>query len=126
MMGDLLPFLLDRIAEDEEWARRALEVDERFPDAAEVTYRWWRDVNYPFGGRSTTSEAGAPSPARVLAECEAKRRIVLMHEPYDSGWLGRRPTCWVCSADGWPCLTLAVLSLPYANHPDYREEWRPR
>lgn len=24
-----------------------------------------------------------------------------------------------------PCPTLRMLALPYADHPDYRQEWRP-
>ncbi len=44
------------------------------------------------------------SPDRVLTECEAKRRII---------------TNW-----GFPG-ALRALALPYADHPDYREEWRP-
>ena len=46
-------------------------------------------------------------PARVLAECEAKRQIVQnAQDPGDD-------------------LFVAILALPYADHPDYREEWRP-
>jgi hypothetical protein len=53
---------------------------------------------------------------RSLADCEAKRRIVRMHQP---------PTIcgWDCR-DG-RCPTLRALALPYADHPDYREEWKP-
>jgi hypothetical protein len=28
-------------------------------------------------------------------------------------------------AQGWPCQTLRLLALPYADHPDYRPEWKP-
>ena len=58
--------------------------------------------------------------ARVLAECETKRRIVALHGEVDP-----------CDAhDGATfetvdCETLQVLALPYADHPDYDEEWRP-
>lgn len=49
-------------------------------------------------------------PARVLAECEAKRRIVAevlpTHPDYD------------------PLYVQKVLALPYADHPDYDEAWR--
>lgn len=68
------------------------------------------------------------NPARVLAECEAKRRIVMLHhcapavgEPWDP----------VCTVEGYgvttpnDCDTLRALALPYADHPDYRDEWRP-
>jgi Family of unknown function (DUF6221) len=83
--------------------------------------------------------------ARVLAECEAKRQIVALHE---SGALldhseyectcgfsdHRRAECtcgWTIADEGeWerpssPCPTLRYLALPYADHSDYRDEWRP-
>lgn len=56
-------------------------------------------------------------PARVLAECEAKRRVVTAiarwldaHPDEDHVPAGDDALCW--------------LALPYADHPDYREEWR--
>ena len=68
--------------------------------------------------------------ARVLAECESKRRIVALHRLWrvpesNDDWLGG---CKVCTdggpvAQGWPCDTLRALVLPYATHPDFREEW---
>ena len=59
-------------------------------------------------------------PARMRAEIEAKRRIIAIHGA------GADP----CDAhDGSfetiPCDTLLLLALPYADDPDYREEWRP-
>lgn len=70
-------------------------------------------------------------PARVLAECEAKRRIADLHK--NEGV--HSPSCLTCAGevdpDGhtewmhWPCDTILLLALPYAGHPDYREEWRP-
>ena len=97
-MSDLGDFLLARIAEDEEQARP-------------MVCLWPYD-----GGWSSTHVA------RVLAQCAAKHRIVEQHDethecPQDgdsSGW-------W----DGVPCGVLRRLSLPYADHPDYREKWRP-
>ena len=56
--------------------------------------------------------------ARVLAECEAKRAVVGLH-PEMLGW------CQGCAHESYPCRTLLALALPYADHPDYREEWRP-
>lgn len=53
---------------------------------------------------------------RVLADCEADRRIVTAA----SGW---------ASADADTQAAMEnikrLLALPYADHPDYREEWRP-
>lgn len=58
------------------------------------------------------------TPDRVLAECEAKRRIVRLHPEI----LG---ICQECANEQYPCRTLGAVALPYADHPDYREEWRP-
>ncbi len=81
-------------------------------------------------------------PARVLAECEAKRRIVDLHPIYrgprilavDSS--GIDYGCELCHATSniddesvieavGACDTLRALALPYADHPEFRPEWRP-
>jgi len=61
-------------------------------------------------------------PARVLAECEAKRWIVAWCDPlYDDD--GKPFGGGGCTEAWWD--SLQALALPYADHPDYREEWRP-
>jgi Family of unknown function (DUF6221) len=59
------------------------------------------------------------SPARVLAECEARRRIIEDYlaqlDSHRAGWDARTPRD----------LALRALALPYADHADYRSEWRP-
>ena len=79
--------------------------------------------------------------ARVLAECEAKRRIVEVFVAGDgrakaewqdySDWLegkgtDERPTFAGPDPKLLPGLTAALrlLALPYADHPDFRDEWR--
>ncbi len=61
--------------------------------------------------------------SRVLAECEAKRRIVRHYESARDAKGGdlnaARQTEMACS------YALKCLAVPYADHPDYREEWRP-
>jgi hypothetical protein len=52
---------------------------------------------------------------RVLAECEANRRIVDLLAAKAKTDLWQLP-------DG---MILLLLALPYADHPAYREEWRP-
>lgn len=47
------------------------------------------------------------------AECEAKRRIV--DALSNTGW----------ATYAVRDVILALLALPYADHPDYRDEWRP-
>jgi hypothetical protein len=55
-------------------------------------------------------------PAQVLAEVAAKREIMELG------------ICCACAVEKQPCdhrdATLRLLTLPYAWHPDYREEWR--
>ncbi|MDT0567904.1 DUF6221 family protein [Streptomyces sp. DSM 3412] len=70
-------------------------------------------------------------PARVLREIDAKRQLLDLHRP-----MRRRSTgsgggaiedCQICDhfPAQFPCLTLRLLALPYADRPGYREEWRP-
>lgn len=67
-------------------------------------------------------------PGRLLYECTAKRMILAVHSlgpptPSAQG-AARQPAR--CAHDGtrYPCLTLRALALPYADHPEYREDWR--
>lgn len=48
---------------------------------------------------------------RVRADCEAKRRFVREAQDQVSEYFSR--------------FILETLALPYADHPDYRDEWRP-
>ena len=59
-------------------------------------------------------------PDRVLADCEAKRQLVedwQMHAQQE-GPEARTVARVLLSA-------LCVLAVPYADHPDYDESWRP-
>ena len=61
----------------------------------------------------------------VLAECEAKRRIVELHAKAGAGeWY--RGSCKICgeSDADYPCSTLRALAGMDAEHADYRDEWR--
>jgi len=121
---DLVRFLRAQLDEDESVARAAagrLSGDDEWVHIA----RW--------------------DPARVLREVEAKRRIVDGHryeissetayDDYDDVSDSYRRvvhhtvTCAIC---GWAsddrtsgCMTLRLLALAHADHPDYRLEWRP-
>src|SRR6476469_10824346 len=55
-------------------------------------------------------------PGRVLAECEAKRRIVEMCTPF--GWTEDGEPIGSSYVDAW-WEALQNLALPYAKHPDY-------
>ena len=66
---------------------------------------------------------------RARADIDAKRRILDLHDirrEVDE-FEGRATVitwCATCNQPGY-CPTLRLLALPYAGHPDYREEWRP-
>lgn len=83
--------------------------------------------------RACAAHIARHDPARVLAEVDAKRRLIDLH-PH-SVWPTRKGPghlyCGTCheedgviGGDGHHCLTLRLLALPYADHADYREEWR--
>lgn len=54
---------------------------------------------------------GAWGRDRVLAEAAAKRAIINEYTPYGSGY------------DAWSAV-MQHLAAIYADHPDYREEWK--
>lgn len=131
-MSDLVKFLLARIAEDEAVVRRAKEGHPLRPP-----YDWCFDVFEMDDGMGPwqSVEVGL---SRVLAECEAKRRIAWKHTPFhvttkNDGLNWDYRGCGEChtpegAEEGqtwWPCATLRLLALPYADHPDYDEKWRP-
>ena len=118
---DLDGFLLARIAEDQRLAS----------EAAQATGRgsWDGSVTAPQGA---VDHVVHHDPARVLAECAAKRRLVLACRDVrpDLHLLGARPEgldfpLAPTDQHQLAALTLALLALPYAAHPDYRSAWRP-
>lgn len=110
-------FILARVAEDEEDARDAHYEGQRWVPEEETVVAADRDL-YPvlfLDRKRDAAHAANWSPARVLAECEAKRRIV---EQFD-GWDGLVYDGWTQAAS----LVLSEFAAIWADHPDYREEW---
>lgn len=128
----LTDFLLARIAEDEAVAREhrriLTEQIERgtYLPGHEPEVNGERDLHVIDGNMDSPAiEIGS---ARVLAECEAKRRIVALYrEASESAQDARAQD----EGNAYDCATdyiesaLYALALPYAAHPDYRDEWRP-
>jgi hypothetical protein len=67
-------------------------------------------------------------PARVLAECAAKRAIVEMHETYAAAITESVGIAWVGARCGQEVTGDALKSLAsvYADHPDFSTEWTDR
>jgi hypothetical protein len=104
----LTAFLLARIAEDERAHRADLAESEYAEIGPNVTLAEWS--------------------RRGLVECEVKRRIVELYQR-EADVTARTPAHGPktpqearSGAFGESCL---LLALPYADHPDYRPEWRP-
>lgn len=101
----LTDFLLARIADDEEWAEVA--------------------------GHPLDVPHVQPCPGckpRAVAECEAKRKAI------DAAWTdqcqiegewGNGQSREQMSAKGDNPEVVEWLATPYADHPDYRNEWKP-
>jgi hypothetical protein len=68
-------------------------------------------------------------PARVLAEVEAKRRIVQALESAEVSLRntkpGKEPHELMTGAANSLQAAVRMLAAAYADHPHYREEWRP-
>lgn len=95
---ELVRFLLSRIADDMALAPDLhSEKCRLFVGSRDWT---WCDCGYP---------------ARASSEVQAKRRIVEAAPKFQQSDDGKRVFV----------LTLRLLALPYAGHPDYQQEWRP-
>ena len=116
-------FLLARIAEDKRIAT----------DAAAAAGDAGRATGPVPTGHGMAEHAAHFDPARILAECSAKRRLVLACREArpDLHFLGRRTGGQAAfplvpqDEHELAAVTLALLALPYAGHHDYRAEWRP-
>lgn len=125
MTADLVAFLGARLDDDEQYAQGP-----------------WGDNGY-----SEYNDPGTPGHhLRVLAEVDAKRRLLdralaKQHTVCEDGWYtcgaateerdggeccdeGRIGPC-DCGRDAEVDAVLGLLALPYASHPDYRQEWAP-
>lgn len=130
-MSELTEFLEARIADDESAAQMA---------SGPIWRLGHRDDGYFFVAAESMAIASAPrtedrahiarhDPARVLAECQAKRRIVELHMPDHECTDGSTNYPGVFAGDPalgmTVCPTLVALASVYAGHDDYRREWRP-
>lgn len=131
----IVDFLKQRIAEDEALARA-----DDGPDQPHGRYCGWRLQEGP---GFDDDGCQCRYPARVLAECAAKRAIV-ERETAGRAWKpGDRqpPQQFISASEPLPedvaawrdahtvpvtdTPTLRLLAVVYADHPAYRQEWKP-
>lgn len=101
-------FLLTRIAEDEAYARAALDESEAGEGGHD--YVWAR-----LSPHNRLFAPGAPSPIRVLSTCAGRRRTILSASAlahWDDPAVREHGD-----------LILRAMAQVYADHPDYRSEW---
>lgn len=112
--AELIAFLRARLDEDQQHV--------------EAMDDFWIDTTDEFTGdaaRRFTDEK------RVLADIDARRRIVDMFEQYEHATTRSGDTTtpglpsWLGGGQAALDRTLRLLALPYADHSDYRAEWRP-
>lgn len=123
----LTNFLLARIAEDE--ARAGAPEFPGWPTDPKVV----RDDRDTWMGPDTV----LMHLGRFLAECDSRRRILSLHAQARTPYELEKGLPGVCGSEtsseyhtdgrgystAWPCPTIRALALPYADHPDFREEW---
>jgi hypothetical protein len=128
---------------DESTDGRILVLNDPHPGVRHKVSRRW---NGSYEGLFMAEHIVHWDPARVLAEVDAKRKVLELHRPErrrlslpvdesDGGgftsWANL--ACSVCYVSDvplgvnpwWPCPTVRLLALPYANQPGYRQEWAP-
>lgn len=98
-MSDIVNFLEDRLADDLEAADRL--------DAS-----WWVEEEWPGTGEAVRRFADAD---RVRRDVEAKLKFIREYAPPDPHFPGDCPDCDM----------IYLFATAYADHPDYRQEWRP-
>lgn len=156
-MTELVDWLRQQLDEDERVARAATPgpwvvkpADSVYAKPSAVVLRTDVDVDAPWSNEWVSAYVVNPQeeggegidsadaehiarwdPARVLAEVEAKRRVLDEHKPMDG--VGERIVgCATCSWRDdwdelhveWPCTTLRLLAQPYAGREGWQEAWR--
>lgn len=128
----LVEFLRARLDERETVAQRALTAVRRWPKSQPPPWEVARLLHSQLPRSAGHLEAweGRETPADVLAEVEAKRRIV--NECEDAQRNAAVPTPeQLATQEHWAVIArtyeyvLRQLALPHAEHPEYREEWAP-
>jgi hypothetical protein len=114
-VDDLVAWLGPQVDEDERKVT-AMEREEKRVQTAPI-----------FGSHPPNWLAGVDifvSSKRWRAEVEAKRQIIDQHPADDDGFCGDGIGLVGCKW-AYPCPTLRLLAVVYADRPGYQDEWRP-
>ncbi len=131
-MQDLIDFLTARLNEAEEVAkakRPTYDLDGDYEEDflnKELHERQlheslcaWRE------GEGLRDGCTCTAPAWVLADVASKRQILAEHVEGSVADGTPTGTCRSCDNYAVPCPTVRLMTLPYAGHSDFRDEWRP-
>ncbi|MEU5908895.1 MULTISPECIES: DUF6221 family protein [Actinomycetes] len=127
MSDDLVQFLKARLDADAAWAGDPEGVKDKAVRST-ATY-----AGIPIQMASAALSAGIrmangpADPHHVLADIEAKRKIIeLCQAPLVevTGPEDRQRSFLPGEGEPWGLDVLKLLATPYADHPDYRKEWR--
>ena len=137
-MPTLTEFLLARIAEDEALARDTQSVEVWYTEGRDVRgHRLLQGVAeddpdfdedmdvFTAATKRHAAHIMRHAPARILAECEAKRRIVEALRDRHPHFNRLQATREAVGEDQMHVLICRLLAQPYADHPDFDEAWRP-
>lgn len=139
---DLVAFLRARLDEDEAVARAAFPAPWTRRDKIAGVHGDDATPQRPFGstvadcrrvppghgwGDANANHITRHDPGRVFAEVEAKRGVIAR---FETAFLDAASSDHLLRSPARAQLhelipVLCLLALPHADHPDYREEWRP-
>jgi hypothetical protein len=125
----LIRFVAGRLDDDERIALAAADGDRTEEweihytgagvDSATGTVAY--DEGFPNGRQS--EHIARHDPARVLRDVAAKRRLFAKHAPVINGTQGS--WTWFEGSESESEKVMQLLSLPYADHPEYDPAWAP-
>ncbi|MFD5065445.1 DUF6221 family protein [Streptomyces sp. NPDC058394] len=135
-MDDLVQFLRDRLDEDEKMAGAASESPWSVANGDYAKLVYGADQSAVlcggcWGGEASVFESTDDvlhivrhDPARVLAVVEAKRAAISHYEKLRSFAEKEHREEYILAEDV-AATVIKMLVLPYADHPGYRDDWRP-
>ncbi|WP_199546625.1 DUF6221 family protein [Streptomyces sp. N35] len=132
-MSDLVQWLGAQLDEDEAIAIRAAEMgpwalgDSPDDDPKAVYQGEYGSTLIECPRPADAAHVARQNPARVLREIDVKRQLLDLHAPGEMDYVDG-DVCMACDVRGgepfYPCKTLRLLALPYADRPGYdAERW---